>query len=372
MAASLGAHGSAADLIETRATHAAVMDVSTGDLLFGKNADDAVPPASMSKLMTVAVVLDLIEQGRLSKSTPFTVSEKAWRTGGSKMFVLVDTDIAVIDLLKGIVVLSGNDACIVMAENIAGSEEAFADLMNARAQAWGLTDSTFGNPTGLPHPDQRMSMHDLARLSRHIWTAYPDYRFLFSIEEFTWSGITQSNRNPLIGSFPGARGMKTGHTEEAGYGVVGLAEQGGTTRIAVVAGLETDGERRQAGIDLMEQAFSAFALREFFVAGDIVGQATVFAGKSDTVALMIDQDVIFTRHKKILASAEAELIYEGPLRAPIRSGEQVAILRLTLPGEEAREYPLYTAEGVRGLGFFEKIGLGFQALFTPPDERASR
>ncbi|MEO1041593.1 MAG: D-alanyl-D-alanine carboxypeptidase family protein [Pseudomonadota bacterium] len=363
---------SAADLIETRATHAAIMDVSTGDLLFGKKADIPVPPASMSKLMTVAVVLDLIEQGRLSNNTPFSVSEKAWRTGGSKMFVLVDTEIELIDLLKGIVVLSGNDACIVVAENIAGSEEAFAELMNARAQAWGLTESSFGNPTGLPHPDQRMSMRDLARLSRHIWTTYPEYRFLFSIDEFTWSGITQLNRNPLIGGFPGARGMKTGHTDEAGFGVVGLAEQNGVARIAVVSGLETDEARRKAGIDLMEEAFEAFASGEFFSAGDIVGEATVFAGKAESVPLEIDQDVIFTRHKKILAAAEAELIYDGPLRAPVMRGEQVAILRLSLPGEEVREYPLYTADRVKGLGFFEKIGLGFQALFTPPDERAGR
>ncbi|MEM0928700.1 MAG: D-alanyl-D-alanine carboxypeptidase family protein [Pseudomonadota bacterium] len=369
----LGAKGWAADLIETRATHAAIMDVTTGHLLFGKNADVAVPPASMSKLMTVAVVLDLIEQGRLTDDTPFYVSEKAWRTGGSKMFVLVDTDIEVLDLLKGIVVLSGNDACIVVAENIAGSEEDFAELMTARAQAWGLTESSFGNPTGLPHPDQRMSMRDLARLARHIWVSYPDYRYLFSIDEFTWSGITQSNRNPFIrAGFPGARGMKTGHTEEAGFGVVGLAEQGDLARIAVVAGLESERDRRVAGIDLMEEAFEAFATRQYFAAGDIVGNAAVFAGKADTVSLMIDQEVAFTRHKQILAGAEAELVYNGPLRAPIRAGEQVAVLRLTLPGEDAREYPLYTAERVRGLGFFEKIGLGFQALLTPPDGEAQR
>ena len=368
-----GAGASTADLIKTRATHAAIMDVATGDLLYGKNEDIAVPPASMSKLMTVAVVLDLIEQGRLAPDTPFLVSEKAWRTGGSKMFVLVDTEIELLNLLKGIVVLSGNDACIVVAENIAGSEEAFADLMNARAQAWGLTESSFGNPTGLPHPEQRMSMRDLARLTRHIWNSYPQYRYLFSIEEFTWSGITQANRNPFISSgFPGARGMKTGHTDEAGFGVVGLAEQDGLTRIAVVAGLESERERRAAGIDLMEEAFEAFETADVFLAGDVVGSATVFAGKSDSVSLQINQNVAFTRHKKILADAEAELIYEGPLRAPIRAGEQVAVLRLKLPGEAAREYPLYTAEEVRGLGFFEKIGLGFQALLTPPEGEAQR
>ena len=368
----LGASGSAADLIETRGTHAAIMDVASGQLLFGKKADVAVPPASMSKLMTVAVVLDLIEQGRLAPDTPFEVSEKAWRTGGSKMFVLVNTKIEVLDLLKGIIVLSGNDACIVVAENIAGSEEAFADLMNARAQAWGLTESSFGNPTGLPHREQRMSMHDLAKLARHIWISYPEYRYLFEIDEFTWSDITQKNRNPLLGNHPGARGMKTGHTEEAGYGVVGLAEEAGEARIAVVTGLDSERARQNAIIDLMEEAFSSFETMQFFATGDVVGEAAVFAGKADTVPLDIKQNIAFLRHRAVLEDAEADIFYEGPLRAPVRRGEQVAVLRLRLPGEVVREYPLYTADEVAGLGFFEKIGLGFQALFTPPDQGGTR
>ncbi|MEM9809637.1 MAG: D-alanyl-D-alanine carboxypeptidase family protein [Pseudomonadota bacterium] len=365
---SFAATAEADDLIATRATHAAIMDVATGELLFGKKADEPVPPASMSKLMTVAVVLDLIKQGAIDLDTPFDVSEKAWRTGGSKMFVLVNTQIAVADLLRGIIVQSGNDACIVVAENIAGSEEEFAALMNARARAWGLTESSFANPTGLPDPDQRMSMRDLAHLARHIWIQYPEHRELFSIPAFTWSNISQTNRNPLIGTFPGARGMKTGHTEEAGFGVVGLAEQGTETRIAVVTGLPSERERRRAASALMEEAFSAFENHLFFSSGDVVGTAEVFAGRSDVVPLRIDQDVRFILHKKRVQGAQADLIYKGPLRAPVRAGRQVAVLRLSIPGDPVREYPLYTADHIAGLGLIEKIKLGLNALLTPPGE----
>ncbi|NNU14911.1 D-alanyl-D-alanine carboxypeptidase [Parvularcula sp. ZS-1/3] len=355
------------NLVRTKATNAVIMDVPTGQFLYGKKADIPVPPASMSKLMTVAVVFDLIEQGKLSLDTPFYVSEKAWRTGGSKMFVLVDTEITVENLLKGIIVQSGNDACIVVAENIAGSEAAFAELMNARARAWGLEDSSFANPTGLPHPNQRMSMRDLAKLARHLWFEYPQHRHFFSIPEFTWSDITQANRNPLIGAMEGARGMKTGHTDEAGYGVVGLAEREGIARVVVVTGLGSERERRAAAIDLMDEAFQSFETRTFFAAGDLVGFAEVFAGKEETVPLRIDQGLTFTLHRKILNGASAQIVYDGPLRAPIRAGEQVAVLRFSLPDQKVREYPLYTAERVKGLGVFEKINLGLQALFTPPE-----
>lgn len=360
------ASASAQDLIRTNATHAVIMDASTGQVLYGKNERVPVPPASMSKLMTVAVVLDLIKQGKLTLDTPFRVSEKAWRTGGSKMFVLVDTEITVGNLLKGIIVQSGNDACIVVAENIAGSEEAFAELMNARARAWGLTESSFGNPTGLPHSEQRMSMRDLAKLAQHIWNTYPEHRDLFSIPEFTWSNITQLNRNPLIGGTEGAAGMKTGHTEEAGYGVVGLAQRGSTTRIIVVAGLPSDEGRRRSSIALMNAAFDDFETRTLFEKGGVVTSAEVFAGRADSVPLMIDQDVEFTLHRRLFERAAAEVSYKGPLRAPIRARDQVAVLRLTIPGEPTKEYPLYTAADVRGLSPLKKVQLGLKALFTPP------
>lgn len=358
--------------VSTKASHAAIMDAATGQLLYSKGADIAVPPASMSKLMTVAVVLDMIEQGKLRPESMFYVSEKAWRTGGSKMFVLVDTEIAVRDLLKGIIVQSGNDACIVVAENIAGDEAAFAELMNARAKAWGLNDSHFANPTGLPHPEHRMSMRDLAKLARHIWTAYPAWRDLFGMEQFTWSGITQSNRNPLLGTSPGARGMKTGHTEEAGYGVVGLAERDGRTRIIVVTGLESEDARRRAAVDLMDEAFESFETRTLFAKGQTLGEALVFAGQNDSVPLRIDQDVTFTMHKDRLNAATATLSYDGPLRAPVREGDLVGVLSLKIPGEDVLEYPLYTAGEVDDLGPVAKIRLGLIGLLTPPESEAAQ
>ncbi|NRA29013.1 MAG: D-alanyl-D-alanine carboxypeptidase [Parvularculaceae bacterium] len=353
--------------VRTSAKNAVIMDMATGKVLFGKRANVPVPPASMSKLMTVAVVLDLIKQGKISTETLFTVSEKAWRTGGSKMFVLVDTEIAVGDLLKGIVVQSGNDACIVVAENIAGSEAAFAELMNARARVWGLEESSFANPTGLPHPEQRMSMRDLATLTRIIWNEHPDFRYLFSIPEFTWSNITQANRNPLLGNMEGAMGMKTGHTDEAGFGVVGLAERDGLARVVVVSGLDSDKARRAAALDLMDTAFDSFEDRIFFNQDMVVGDALVFAGQQETVPLRIDQQVRFILHKSAIAGAKAELSYEGPLRAPIREGDRVGVLKLSIPGEGPREYPLYTAAEVEGLSFLQKVQLGMISLLTPPE-----
>jgi D-alanyl-D-alanine carboxypeptidase (penicillin-binding protein 5/6) len=351
----------------TGATHAIIVDHETGNVLFAKNADEPIPPASMSKLMTVAVVLDLIAKGDLTPDSKFRVSEKAWRTGGSKMFVLVDTEIRVEDLLKGVLVHSGNDAAVVIAENVAGSEEAFAAIMNERAREWGLTASSFQNPMGLPDPNQRMSVADIARLARLMWDRFPDYRYLYGIREFTWSDITQGNRNPLLRTFPGADGMKTGHTDESGYGVVGTAERNGQRRFIVVAGLEDERSRAREADRIMGLAFSEFDKRTFFEPGDLVGEAEVFGGLVETVPLTILAPVGFTRHKEELAGAEAKLIYDRPLPAPMRKGEQVAILEISMPNHPTEQYPLYTAERVRELGVVAKMGLGLRILFTPPD-----
>lgn len=216
--------------IETQAKFAVILDFASGDVLYAKRATTPTAPASMSKLMTAAIVFDQLKGGEITLNTPFTVSAKAWRWQGSKMWVLVDTQIRVEDLLRGLIIQSGNDAAIVLAENIAGSEEAFAALMNRKAREWGLVDSQFANATGWPDPGQRMSMLDLARLARKIIRDYPDYYNLFSERSFTWSRIEQENRNPLLKTFDGADGLKTGHTDEAGYGVVGSAMREGVRR----------------------------------------------------------------------------------------------------------------------------------------------
>lgn len=365
-----GAPSAAQDFVTTRAAHAIIMDHDTGQVLWGHRADEPMPPASMSKLMTVAVALDLIERGELSNDTPFTVSKRAWRTGGSKMFVLVDTQIRLEDLLKGIIVQSGNDAALVVAENIGGSEEGFVRLMNEKAAEWGLEESRFANPMGLDHPDQRMSARDLADLTRRIWSRYPDHRYLFSLPEFTWSKITQTNRNPLLATFDGALGMKTGYTDDAGYGVVGIAERDGRTRIVVAAGLDSAGARRREADRLMRVAFDDYDTRTFFTSGSVVGEAEVFAGRAETVPLALDKTIGFTLHRRSLDGAEARIVYQGPLPAPVREGQQVGVLKLTMPGEPEREYPLYTTEAVKGLSALSKIGLGMQALLTPPEPEA--
>lgn len=359
---------SADNYFTTRAPHAVILDGDTGNVLFAHKADVPIRPASMSKIMTAAVVLDLVDKGEITMDTRFKVSRKAWRTGGSKMFVLVDTEIRVEDLLRGLLAVSGNDAAIVLAENISGSEEAFAELMNERAKAWGLTQSTFANPTGREDENQRMSVLDLAKLARLIWQRFPEHWTLFSIETFTWSDIEQKNRNPLLASFDGADGMKTGYTEEAGFGLVGSATRDGTRRFIVVAGFEKAPERAREANRLMRLAFSEFDRRTYFEAGDIVGAADVFGGQQPAVPLRIEVPVRFTLHRRELDGAEAKIIYQGPLMAPVREGEQVAVLQLSMPGQETREYPLYTAESVRPLGVMAKMGIGLRLLFTPPTE----
>lgn len=357
---------SAQPFVTTKAPAAIILDHDSGEILFAKNADTPVAPASMSKLMTAAVVLDLIAEGRYRPTTPFDVSEKAWRTSGSEMFVLVDTQIVVLDLLKGLIVQSGNDAAIVLAENIAGSEAAFARLMNEKAQAWGLTQSSFNNPTGFDHPDQKMSVRDLAALTRLIWNRFPEYRYLFAMPEFTWSEITQRNRNPLLGVVEGADGMKTGHTDASGYHLVGSATRAGTRRIIVLAGLETQADRTREGIRMMDLAFDGFETATYFLPGDEVGTAAVFGAEATSVPLVVRAPVQFLRHTRQLERARARIVYEGPLVAPVRKGDQVAILRLTMPGEADADFPLYAGETVRGLGPIAKIKNGFTELFTLP------
>lgn len=358
----------AEDFVSTRAPNAIIMDYETGDILFAKEATTPVAPASMSKLMTAAVVLDLIDRGEIRPDTMFDVSEEAWLTGGSEMFVLVDTQISVLNLLKGLIVQSGNDAAIVLAENISGTEDAFATLMNQRARAWGLDQSRFNNPRGIDHPDQKMSVRDLAKLARLIWQRFPDYRYIFGMTEFTWSDITQRNRNPLIGTFAGADGMKTGQTEEAGWCIVGTAERDGQRRIIVLAGLTSADERRQEADRMMRLAFDDFLSKTYFTPGDEIGEAEVFGGLTNSVPLRIDVPVEYVKHKRALAAAEAKIMYRGPLVAPIREGEQVAVLEVSIPGETKREYPLYASKRVRSLGPISKMRAGVRELFTPPTE----
>ncbi|MEO1151742.1 MAG: D-alanyl-D-alanine carboxypeptidase family protein [Pseudomonadota bacterium] len=352
--------------IETQAKFAVILDFASGDVLYAKRATTPTAPASMSKLMTAAIVFDHLKTGALTLDTPFTVSAKAWRWKGSKMWVLVDTQIRVEDLLRGLIIQSGNDAAIVLAENIAGSEDAFAALMNRKAREWGLTDSQFANATGWPDPGQRMSMLDLARLARKIIRDYSDYYALFGERNFTWSKIEQENRNPLLRTFDGADGLKTGHTDEAGYGVVGSAVRDGVRRIVVVQGLETASARLRTARRMMTRAFDDFAKRDYFTANESLADALVFKGRAQTVPLGLREDVSLLAHRKLADKARAQVIYEGPVAAPILKDQQIGYLRVSVPGQLTRDYPLFAMEAVKEVGWIGKIALGARKLLIKP------
>lgn len=354
--------------VSTPAEFALIMDYDTGAILFEKNADTPTAPASMSKLMTAAIVFEKLKSGELTLNTAFSVSEKAWRMGGSKMWVRVDTEITVENLLRGIIIQSGNDACIVVAENISGSEDAFADLMNRKAREWGLNNSSFANPTGWPDPMQKMSMRDLGILTHKIIKEYPEFYALFSEKEFSWEKINQPNRNPLLSSFEGSDGLKTGHTEESGYGLVGSAIIDGTRRIIVLNGLDSAKSRSTESRRLMRAAFNDFENVTLYGSGDIAGTANVFAGKEKSVPLVTTTAVSSILHRQLLDDLKATVIYEGPVKAPIVKGQQIGYLRIETGSDKVKEYPLFAGSDVKLLGVFGRISLAAKKLLAKPAE----
>jgi D-alanyl-D-alanine carboxypeptidase (penicillin-binding protein 5/6) len=283
------------------------------------------------------------------------------------MWVRVDTSIPVIDLLRGIIVQSGNDACIVVAENISGSEEAFADLMTKKAREWGMNNSTFANASGLPDPNHQMSMRDLAVLARKIIHDYPEYYKIFGEREFTWEKIRQPNRNPLLDTVDGADGLKTGHTEEAGYGLVGSAVKNGHRRIIVIHGLGSEKERSQEAQRLMRIAFNDFEDISLFKPGDVVGEAEVFKGAQKTTPLIAKEAVSMIAYRPDADKIKATVVYEGPVAAPVKQDQQIGYLRVTPAEGDAREYPLYAGKAVKEIGVFGKIGLAAQKLLIKPE-----
>jgi len=280
--------------LDTPARAAIVLDLASGAVLMEKNADQPLPPASMSKLMTLNMVFEALADGRLSLDDRFPVSETAWRMGGSKMFVHVGDRIRVEDLLYGVTVQSGNDACIVLAEGLAGTEAAFAARMNERAPEIGLTDSHFVNATGWPDDAHLMSVRDLARMASRIVTEFPQFHPFFSEREFTWEGITQANRNPLLGLDIGADGMKTGHTEAAGYGLVATLNRDGRRVVVVLAGLSSMSERRIEAEKLANWAYREFRTGALYRAGEAVAEAEVWIGDAPRVGLAPASDLMVT------------------------------------------------------------------------------
>jgi len=355
-----------ASAYETSAREAILVDFETGAVLLSKNADTPMPPASMSKLMTSYMVFERLAEGRLEMSDTMTVSEKAWRMGGSKMFVEVNTSVTVENLLRGIIVQSGNDACIVVAEALAGSEEAFAEMMNRKAKEIGLTNSHFTNASGWPAEDHYMSARDLAHLTRRIIVDFPQYFPLYSEKTFTYNGIRQGNRNPLLYKDLGVDGMKTGHTEEAGYGLTATAERDGRRLIMVITGLDSPQARANEGERLLNYGFREFDNYHLFARGETVEQAEVWLGDAGHVPLVIDRDLTVTLPRQSRDGLRVSVVYEGPIPAPIEAGTEVATLVVQAPGIVPFEVPLLAGSSVGQLTMFGRLGAALEYLVWGP------
>jgi D-alanyl-D-alanine carboxypeptidase (penicillin-binding protein 5/6) len=339
---------------EGDAPTAILIEATSGSVLFEKNADELRPPSSMMKLMTAEVVFHAIQKGDVKLTDEYHVSENAWRRGGapsgtSTMFAAIHSKIAVDDLLHGAIIPSGNDACIVLAEGIAGSEHAFAEMMTARARELGMPKSTFANSNGLPDPGNKMSVRELATLARSVIATYPEFYKLFGEREFTWNKIHQQNRNPLLTALEGADGLKTGYTKEGGYGMVGSAVQNGIRLIVVVNGLEDPEDRASEAKKMLEWGFRNFEARTLFAAGQTVGYARVFGGDSRSVKLDSSQPIKVMVQKNGNDKLLARVVYNGPVRAPIEAGKKVGVIRVWRGENLAMEAPVYAAEPV-GMG----------------------
>jgi len=340
------------------------MDAESGDVLFEKNSDVPMAPASMSKLMTVALVFDALKNDVYTLDDTFPVSKTAWQKQGSKMWVLVDAEVRIEDLIRGIIVQSGNDACIVVAEGMAGSEEAFAEQMTAFGKEIGLTGSTFRNSTGWPDPEHMMTAHDLAVLARHLITEYPDYYAYFAELDFSWSDIKQPNRNPLLFLNVGADGLKTGHTEASGYGLTGSSIRNGRRLILVVNGLGSEKERANESRRLLEIAHREFKAYPLFAAGDEVVAANVWNGKRSTVPLVVEGDVKVQLHRKARRDLDVRVTYQDPIAAPVVAGTQVGMLKINAPGMAERQVPIFAGEDVAPNGVFGRLVTAIDTLIS--------
>ena len=348
------------EAIETPASSAMVIEVTTGKILLDKNADVPMAPASMSKLMTLYLLFERLKDGSLSLDDTFRISENAWRKGGAKsgsstMFLPPRKRVRIEDLVRGIIVQSGNDACIVVAEGLSGSEEAFAAEMNERGREIGLLNSTFRNSTGWPHPEHRMTPRDLATLSAALIKKFPEFYHYFKEAEFTYGGIRQMNRNPLLYKEMGVDGLKTGFTSESGYGLAASALRGERRVILVVNGLGTKRARSREPERLMEWAFREFNNYALFKAGEQLEEAPVWLGTSNRVPLLIKEDVVLTFPRKHRRKMRVKLVYDGPIPAPIERGTEVGKVVISIPGQTDLSVPVLTGADVEQLGLFGRL-----------------
>jgi D-alanyl-D-alanine carboxypeptidase (penicillin-binding protein 5/6) len=335
-----------------KARQAILMDADSGAVLFQHNADEVMAPASMSKLMTLAVVFKALKTGQVKLEDEFLMSVNAWRNGGapsgtSAMMVPVNTKESLDQLLQGVIVQSGNDACIAIAEGMAGSEEAFARVMTEEARKLGLAKSTFRNSTGLPDPEHLMTARELVLLARHLMRDFPEYYGRFAQREFMYRKHRFINRNPLLFTELGVDGLKTGYTKEAGYGIAASARQGDRRLLLVINGLERQDERKSEAVKLLEWGFKSYTEYKLFDVGEVVGQARVWGGSRMFLPL-VGADGVQVVFPRLAANQRlrAEIIYKSPLKAPIAKGDVVAHLRVSSPSQAVSEVPLVAAEDV--------------------------
>lgn len=345
-----------AEPIETTAQEAFIMDYDTGAVLFQKNADTPVHPASMSKLMTLYLLFEDLKAGKVQLDDMLAVSEDAWALNeGSTMFVGIDSSIAIEDLIRGIIVQSGNDACVVVAEGLAGSEAAFVDRMNEEAKRLGLTNSHFANSHGLEDPNHQMTAHDLAILARHLIADFPEYYHYFAEKEFVFNGIKQGNRNPLLYKDPSVDGLKTGHLSVSGYGVTISAKRDDRRIIMVLHGMANMQERSDEAQRVLDWAFREYDNYTIAKVGMPMADAPVWLGQQPTVPLVVGADLLVTLPRAVRDKVTARAVFEAPIAAPIPAGESVGELIVSAPGMEDRTVPLVTGATVERLGFFGRI-----------------
>ena len=336
--------------IDTKAESAVVLDVNSNTILFEKNPEIKQGPASMSKLMLVYMVFERLQNNTLSLDQEFLVSKKAWKYGGSKMFVKAGDMVSVNDLLKGIIVQSGNDACIVLAEGLSGSEENMVEEMNDKGIEIGLTGSNFTNTTGWPHQDHYMTLRDIAHLSRLIINKFPEYYYMFAINEFTYNDIRQFNRNKLI-SIDGYDGLKTGRTTQSGFGIAASSKKNDRRIISVVNGLNSDKERINETKKLVNWSFREFITLDLYEAGDTIQSAKVWLGKEPFVPLVLNDDLVITIKKKNIDKYKIKLIYETPIISPIKKGDKVAELHL-IEGDSTKIKNIYAGKNIDKISRF--------------------
>jgi D-alanyl-D-alanine carboxypeptidase (penicillin-binding protein 5/6) len=352
--------------IETSAKQAIMIDFNSGAVLYNKSADEKMAPSSMSKMLTLYILFQRLKEGRIKLDDTLAVSERAWRTGGSKMFIMVGSRVRVEDLIQGIAIQSGNDACVAVAEGLSGSEQAFAEEMNKTAKSLGLTNSHFVDSSGLPDPAQYMTARDLSTLAVHLIRDFPEYYHYFSEIDFLYNGIKQGNRNPLLYKKLNVDGIKTGHTDAGGYGLTASATRDGRRLILVLNGMSSVNERSRESEKILDWGFREWGNYALFKPGDKVGDAEVWLGTQPTVPLAVDSDLTATLPHASRDKMKVSLTYDGPVPAPIAKGQVVGKIVVEAPDVPTVELPVSAAEPVAQLGSFGRIAAAARYLIWGP------